>query len=66
MLKTFGGHDPARFQSIRARFSQPVFPGETVITEMWDEGNGRILFRARIQERGGVVAITHAAVEMRL
>jgi 3-hydroxyacyl-CoA dehydrogenase/3a,7a,12a-trihydroxy-5b-cholest-24-enoyl-CoA hydratase len=65
VLKTFGGHDPARFQSICARFSQPVFPGETVITEMWDEGHGRVLFRARIQERGGVVAITNAAVELR-
>jgi 3-hydroxyacyl-CoA dehydrogenase/3a,7a,12a-trihydroxy-5b-cholest-24-enoyl-CoA hydratase len=64
VLKTFGGNDPARFQSIRARFSQPVFPGETVMTEMWDEGDGRILFRSRVQERGGVAAITHAVIDL--
>lgn len=64
VLKTFGDNDPARFQSIRARFSQPVFPGETVLTEMWNEGDGRVLFRARIQERSGVVAITNAVVTL--
>lgn len=63
VLKQFGGNDPIRFQSIRARFSQPVFPGETVITEMWQETDKRILFRTRVQERDGL-AITNAAVDL--
>lgn len=46
--------DVARFKSVRVRFSSPVFPGETVETRMWQDGS-RVLFQARVQERGVVV-----------
>jgi acyl dehydratase len=46
--------DPARLKSLQVRFSAPVFPGETIRTEMWPEG-GRISFRARAVERDSVV-----------
>jgi len=36
------------------RFSSPVFPGETVRTEIWPDGQ-RISFRARVLERDVVV-----------
>jgi acyl dehydratase len=49
-----GGGDPARLRSMQVRFSAPVFPGETIRTEMWPEG-GRISFRARVVERDVVV-----------
>jgi acyl dehydratase len=36
------------------RFSKPVFPGETVTVDIWDEGT-EIAFRARIADRDVVV-----------
>ncbi|MBO0766465.1 MAG: MaoC family dehydratase N-terminal domain-containing protein [Hyphomicrobiaceae bacterium] len=48
------GGDPARLKSMQVRFSAPVFPGETIRTEMWPEG-GRVSFRARVVERDVVV-----------
>ncbi|MGP1679679.1 MAG: MaoC family dehydratase, partial [Burkholderiales bacterium] len=54
ILKTFCGYDPAKFTGLALRFSAPVFPGETIRTEMWNRG-GRILFRSRVLERDVVV-----------
>jgi acyl dehydratase len=48
------GGDPARLKSMQVRFSAPVFPGETIRTEMWLEG-ARVSVRARAVERGVVV-----------
>lgn len=39
---------------IQCRFSNPVYPGETIAVESWSEG-GRTAFRARIKERDAVV-----------
>ena len=54
ILKTLCGYDPARFRSIAGRFSAPVFPGETIRTEMWRDGT-TVSFRARLVERDAVV-----------
>ena len=54
ILKTCCDYDPARFKSLQLRFSAPVYPGETVRTEMWRE-NGTISFRSRVVERDVVV-----------
>jgi acyl dehydratase len=48
------GGDPARLKSMQVRFSAPVFPGETIRTEIWSEGE-RISFRCRVVERDAVV-----------
>jgi len=48
------GGDPARLKSMQVRFSAPVFPGETIRTDMWPDG-GRVSFRARVVERDVVV-----------
>lgn len=54
ILKTMCGYDPARFKSIAGRFSSPVYPGETIRTEMWRDGPV-VSFRARLVERDAVV-----------
>ena len=54
ILKSCCGYDPARIRSMALRFSAPVYPGETIRTEMWRDG-AIVSFRARIAERGVVV-----------
>lgn len=63
VLKNFGDDDPARFKSIKTRFARHFFPGETLVTEMWDTGNGGILFRCKAAERNEYV-ITNAKIEL--
>lgn len=62
VLKHFCGNDPARFRSIRARFSKPVFPGDTLVTEMWQQ-DSRIIFRTLVTGRNETV-LSNSAVEM--
>ena len=42
---------PERLRRMDARFSKPVYPGETIRTNIWREGNGRAAFRAYSVER---------------
>lgn len=62
VIKAFANNDPSRFKAIRLRFSKPVMPGQTVVTEMWKEGD-RIVFNCKTKETGAVV-ISHAYVEL--
>jgi len=48
------GNNPSRLNKIQARFSSPAFPGETIRTEIWRDGE-TISFRARSLERDQVV-----------
>jgi acyl dehydratase len=63
LLRTLCGYDPARLRRMQVRFSSPVFPGETVRTEIWREGGGSFGFRCRIVERD-IVAINNGLVEV--
>ena len=47
ILREIAGDGPESLRSMSARFSAPVFPGETVAVEMWRNG----AFRARAVER---------------
>jgi acyl dehydratase len=55
LLRLLCANDPARLSHIEARYSKPVYPGDTIRTEIWREGPGRAAFRASALERGGVV-----------
>ena len=54
VLKALCGYDPARLASIGGRFSAPVYPGETIRTEMWLMGDD-VAFRCRVPERDVIV-----------
>jgi acyl dehydratase len=54
ILKACCGNDPSRLKSLQVRFSSPVFPGETIRTELWQDG-ATVSFRARVLERDVVV-----------
>ena len=55
VLKLLCAEDPARLRRLDVRFSSPLYPGETVRTEVWREGDGRAAFRALAAERGVVI-----------
>jgi acyl dehydratase len=63
VLKTFCGYDPDKLALFAARFSAPVFPGETLRTEMWRDGEV-VSFRTRVVERD-VVAVSNGRAEVR-
>jgi len=54
ILKTLCGYDPSRFVAMEGRFSAPVYPGETIRTEMWRDGNV-VSFRSSVPVRGVTV-----------
>jgi len=54
LLKTCCGYDPSRLVAMEGRFSAPVFPGETIRTEMWRDGDV-VSFRSLVADRNAVV-----------
>jgi acyl dehydratase len=54
VLKTFCAYDPEKLVGLSVRFSSPVFPGETIRTEMWRR-DSTVLFRSRVLGRDVVV-----------
>lgn len=63
VLKHYASSAPARFKSIKTRFARHFFPGETLVTEMWDVGDEAIVFRCKVAERDDYV-ITNARIEL--
>ena len=63
VLKTICGYDPQKLASFACRFSVPVFPGETLRTEIWRDG-AVVSFRTRIVERD-VIAVNNGRAELR-
>ena len=55
ILKSCCDYDPQRFKRIRLRFSAPVYPGDTIRTEIWQQTDGEIAFRCRSLEQDKVV-----------
>lgn len=63
VAKTLLDYDADRIASIFGRFSAPVYPGETLRTEMWRE-EGRIAFRTWSSERD-LMVINNGRIELR-
>ena len=58
LVRALCDYDPAALRSVGLRFSAPVFPGETIRTEIWRDGG----FRARVVERDSIVVSNGRAV----
>ena len=58
LLRTLCDYDPAALRSVGLRFSSPVYPGETIRTEIWRNGG----FRAQVVERAVTVVSNGLAV----
>jgi len=63
VINAFSKGDPRYFKSIKVRMADSVFPGETLVTEMWKESDTKIVFRTKVKERDKVV-LSSAAVEL--
>ncbi|ABD88926.1 MaoC/PaaZ C-terminal domain-containing protein [Rhodopseudomonas palustris] len=54
ILQTYADYDPSAFRQHAARFSAPVYPGDTVTMELWKDGNV-ISFEAKVNARAVTV-----------
>ncbi|MDB5422944.1 MAG: 3-alpha,7-alpha, 12-alpha-trihydroxy-5-beta-cholest-24-enoyl-CoA hydratase [Phenylobacterium sp.] len=54
VLQAITSYDPDQILSHEARFSAPVFPGDTITVDLWKDGNV-ISFEARVAARGVTV-----------
>jgi acyl dehydratase len=54
ILQTYADYDPVAFRQHAARFSAPVYPGETVTLDLWKDADV-ISFEARVKARNVVV-----------
>jgi acyl dehydratase len=54
LISTVCNYDADKIAGFDGRFSAPVFPGETIVTEMWVDGN-IVSFRSKVSERDVVV-----------
>lgn len=54
ILRAVCDYDAARLVAMGGRFTAPVFPGETIRTEIWRDGSA-LSFRVRVAERDAIV-----------
>ncbi len=62
VMKAFCDNKPEKIKAFEVRFSGVVYPGETITTEMWKEGDNKVIFRAFTKE--GNYVISNAAAEL--
>ena len=55
ILKRFCDNTPHRLKSIGVRFARHVFPGDTLLTEMWRTAEREVVFEMKSKQRGVVV-----------
>lgn len=63
LLKGLCGYRPERLKAMDGRFSSPVYPGETIRTEIWREAGGLAAFRALVRERDQII-LTNGRAEI--
>ena len=61
VLQSWCGNDPQRLKSFEVRFAGVVYPGETIVTDMWQVEKGKIALTAKTAERGETVLASAGA-----
>ena len=61
VMQAYTDFDPAPIRSHQARFSAPLFPGETVTVDLWRDG-AVVSFEARVKDRDATVIKNGRAV----
>ena len=54
LMKSCCDYQPERFRQMRLRFSAPVYPGDTIRTEIWRDG-AEVAFRCKSLEQDKIV-----------
>jgi acyl dehydratase len=63
VLESYADYDPTAFKRHGARFSAPVYPGETITVDLWKDGD-IVSFEARVKSRN-VTVIKNGLTELR-
>ncbi|KOF52725.1 3-alpha,7-alpha,12-alpha-trihydroxy-5-beta-cholest-24-enoyl-CoA hydratase, partial [Achromobacter sp. DMS1] len=63
IVKSCCDYDARRLLSLDARFSAPVYPGETLVCDIWRRPGGELRFQARVRERG-IVVMSHGSARV--
>jgi acyl dehydratase len=58
------GNDASKLTALHNRFSSPVYPGETLVVDMWRTGSNSASYRAKVAERD-VVVLSHGYAEFK-
>ncbi|MDT5065336.1 MAG: hypothetical protein QOK02_1491 [Mycobacterium sp.] len=53
LVAELGGGDATKIRAVGARFTSPVFPGETLTTSVWKTESGHAVFRTEAAEADG-------------
>ena len=64
IVQTLCDNDARRLTALHNRFSSPVYPGETLIVEMWRTGPNSASYRAKVAQRD-VVVLSHGYAEFK-
>ena len=63
IVKTCCDYDASRLTSLNARFSSPVFPGETLQCDIWQDGSHALQFIMRAVDRD-IVVMSHGTATL--
>jgi acyl dehydratase len=64
VVKRACGGDPDKLRTLRGQFSNPVFPGDTLIVRGWNDG-GRVILGVTTEERPEKLCLSNAYAVLR-